>query len=46
MCLGIARVYAKQKEIRDRNPGTTIFLNGGTKYRSKNNQKQILRLVN
>ncbi len=29
MCLGVARVYAKQKEIRDRNPDTTIFLNAG-----------------
>ena len=29
MCSGVARVYAKQKEIRDRNPDTTIFLNGG-----------------
>ena len=27
--LGVARIYAKQKEIRDRNPDTTIFLNAG-----------------
>ena len=30
--LGIARVFTKQKEIRDRSPATTIFLNAGDFY--------------
>jgi len=29
---GIARIYTKQKEIRDLNPETTIFLNAGDFY--------------
>jgi len=33
LCVGgIARVYAKAKEVRDRNPDTTIFLNAGDFY--------------
>ena len=33
LCVGgIARVYAKAKEVRDRNPDTTIFLNSGDLY--------------
>ena len=34
---GVARVFTKAKEIKDRAPDTTIFLNAGTAWQGRMN---------